>query len=517
MESGQPRRLVTALISVALVLGVAAGAYSTGLAEVDVPSQVESSETISESDRVDGPMVPGDPDGPLAGGYTLVASDAEIVVASVRAIDEALQTGAAGLGSHVSVESAEALAGMRAQPLAIVEVLGAYTQVVAGTNLWLHACYAPTAQGNGAQSRPDSNLRELSAIVLWSLDGQPTLTDIDFDLSTGDWTPAGRPPAPPVPTTGTWGDATFLDRPSEDAFRLMSYNPYWDAIFPTGIRRYDKAAEFGRVLRAVGPDLVCIQEVDPRRDRAELLSIFDRALPLPAGQEWTVVSEADNVIVSRFPVLWTASEIVHGRGVRARGHVLALIDLPDESFDDDILIVGTHFVSGGERSDIQARTEHADALVAHVRNAVDRGMVPEGTPVLLAGDVNAYGTDPRRHLDTLILGDVTDEDTYGIDGSLDSAGVSMIDLLPVHNATGSSTWTWRDDTQDFDPYPLDRIIFTGSELVVVHAFVLNTAIMTEIDLEERGLAAGDVALNLADGDFDHLPLVADFSLTPGQP
>ena len=93
----------------------------------------------------------------------------------------------------------------------------------------------------------------------------------------------------------------------------------------------------------------------------------------------------------------------------------------------------------------------------------------------------------------------------------------MIDLLPVHNAAGSSTWTWRDDTQRFDPYPLDRIIFAGSELVAVHAFVLNTAIMTEIDLEERGLTAGDVALNLADGDFDHLPLVVDFSLAHGRP
>ena len=316
---------------------------------------------------------------------------------------------------------------------------------------------------------------------------------------------------------GAWGDATFLDKPSGNAFRLMSYNPYWDAIFTAGIRRYDRAAEFERVLRAVGPDLVCIQEVGPGRDRAELIAIFERALPLPAGQGWTVASGADNVIVSRFPILWAAGEVVHGRGVRARGHVLALIDLPDESFDDDILIVGTHFVSGGDRSDIRARTEHADALVAAVRNAINRGVVPEGTPVLLAGDVNAYGTDPRRHLDTLILGDVADENRYGDDGSLDRAGVPMVDLLPTHNGAGSGTWTWRDDTQGFDPYPLDRIIFTGSELTAVHAFVLNTAVMTGPDLEERELAAGDVALNLAGGDFDHLPLVADFSLAPRRP
>jgi endonuclease/exonuclease/phosphatase family metal-dependent hydrolase len=140
------------------------------------------------------------------------------------------------------------------------------------------------------------------------------------------------------------------------------------------------------------------------------------------------------------------------------------------------------------------------------------GAVPEGIPVILAGDLNAYDTDPRRHLDTLILGDVADEESYGPDGSVDPAGMPMVDLRPVHNAAGSDTWTWRNDTDRFNPYPLDRIIFTGSLMTSVHAFILNTSIMTEIDLEERGLTRGDVALDLPNGVFDHLPLVADFTM-----
>jgi len=309
---------------------------------------------------------------------------------------------------------------------------------------------------------------------------------------------------------GAWADADFLDKPSEDSFRLMSYNPYWNAVFPGGFRLYNRAAEFERVLNAVRPDIACIQEIDPGRDPAEMAAIFERVLPLPAGERWTIVSGADNVVVSRFPIRWTEGEIVDGRGSRSRGHVLALIDLPDESFSSDILVVGTHFVSGGSDDEIAARTEHADALIADVRGAIERRVVPEGIAVIVAGDLNAYGTDPRRHLDTLILGDVADDDAYGPDGSLDPAGRPMVDLLPVHNATGSDTWTWRNDTDRFAPFPLDRIIFAGSKVTAIHSFVLNTAIMTEIDLERRDLAAGDVALNLASGEFDHLPLVADF-------
>jgi endonuclease/exonuclease/phosphatase family metal-dependent hydrolase len=309
-----------------------------------------------------------------------------------------------------------------------------------------------------------------------------------------------------------WPGTEFLDRPGPASFRLMSYNPYWDAIFPTGPTRYNRALEFERILKAVQPDIVCIQEVDQYRDRAEVIAIFERALPLPAGDQWSVVSGADNVIVSRFPLPWTVGEIVNGRGVRARGHVLALVDLPDDVFGSDVLIAGTHFTSGGSGSEIRARTEHADTLVAALRAAGRQipAMIP--VPVIVAGDLNAYGTDPRRHVDTITLGDISDERSRGADGSLEPSGAPMIDLLPAHNGTGPETWTWRDDTQEFEPYPLDRIIYTGSLLAAEHSFVLNTAIMTPDDLAGRGLEAGDVALDMDAGNFDHLPLVVDFRI-----
>ena len=308
--------------------------------------------------------------------------------------------------------------------------------------------------------------------------------------------------------TFSLADGDFLARPAGASFRLRSYNPYWDAIFRTGLRRYNRSAEFERVLAAVRPDVVCLQEIDPDRARRAVIAIFDRVLPLPAGQQWTVASGADNVIVSRFPLLWSQGEVVQGSGDRGMGHTLAMIDLPDEDFATDVL-VGTHFTSGGTPDEIASRTDHADRLVSAVRAARADGVVPHGTPVVIAGDLNTYNTDPRRHLHTLIHGDVADEAAHGPDGSLDP-GRPMADLLPVHNSTSSDTWTWRDDTQQFDPFALDRVLYSGSVLDSRHSFVLNTAIMTDTELALHELEAGDIALNLSRGVFDHLPLVADF-------
>ena len=310
-----------------------------------------------------------------------------------------------------------------------------------------------------------------------------------------------------------WADG-FLETSEAGTLRVMSYNPYWDAIFPTGPHQYDKSAEFARVLRAVNPDIVCIQEVDPGRERLEVLAIFNRALPVQLGERWSIATGADNVIVSRFPISWSTGYVVDGRGVRARGHVLTIVDLPDGRGGTAVLVAGTHLTSGGTAANIRARSFQADSLVANIRAARESVAGATGLPVIIAGDLNTYATDSRRHLETLLVGDISNEGRFGSDGSLDRAGIPMVDLLPAHNATGTDRWTWRDDTQAFEPYPLDRILYSGSSLVAVHSFVLNTSIMSAGELEAAGLAVGDVALELSSGDFDHLPLVVDLRYSP---
>ena len=166
----------------------------------------------------------------------------------------------------------------------------------------------------------------------------------------------------------------------------------------------------------------------------------------------------------------------------------------------------------GGQENIKARQEHADAVMKWIRDIKAPGDeidLPENTPIVVLGDFNIYDTDPAYHLKTLTTGDIVNEDEYGADIAPDWDDTNLADALPRHNAGGDDTYTWRDDTQKFNPGALDRILYTDSVITVRHAFVLNTTVMTETELAGAGLKAGDVTMDLETGRYDHLPLVVD--------
>lgn len=336
--------------------------------------------------------------------------------------------------------------------------------------------------------------------------------------------------APVAPTAGHTPDPTtaattppeaeeiaFLQRPA-GALRVMSFNPYWDTIFADEIAaddfmpRYDKAAAFRRIAAATAPHIFCLQEIAPARDPQQVAAILDDVLPVD-GEGWQAHSGEDSVIASRYPLsLPHAALVVQGRSYSV-GHAAALVDLPDREFDHDVYVVCAHFKSGGEEADIALRQANADQIVAWLADARTAGGeidLAAGTPFLVLGDFNVYDTDPAHHLTTLLTGDVVDEAAYGPDAPPDWDGTPLADALPTHNAAGSETYTWRDDTQPFNPGVLDRILYSDSSLSLAHAFVLNTATLSAEALAAAGLEAADVALDLDHGHYDHLPLVADF-------
>jgi len=162
--------------------------------------------------------------------------------------------------------------------------------------------------------------------------------------------------------------------------------------------------------------------------------------------------------------------------------------------------------------------KHADAIVQWIRDARTAGGnidLPARTPIVICGDMNVYDNDARRHLFTLVSGDVADEQAFGADILPDWDNTVMGDVLPSHNARGAEHWTWRDDTTKFNPGPLDHVVYTDSVLRVAHAFVLDTTMLSDAELQAAGLEKGDVALDLAKGEFDHLPIVVDF-VVPGR-
>ncbi len=340
--------------------------------------------------------------------------------------------------------------------------------------------------------------------------------------------PAHTPEASAGASTSATPGAEFLRKPSPGYVRVMSFNPGWDSIFPDDDpqndpwRRDSKPAEFVRIVQAIQPDVLCLQEIKPARDPQQVAGILDAALPLGEGGVWQAHSGQDNVIAARFALRLQDSALVIPGTFTSFGHALALVDLPDADYAQDLYLICAHFKSQGGEANVEARQAHADAVVQWLADLQTPGGeidLPAGTPVIVLGDLNVYDTDPAYHLTTLLTGDVVDEATYGPDVPPDWDGTALTDALPHHNGSGEDTYTWRDDTQAFNPGVLDRILYTDSVLSVAHAFVLNTLAMAEADLEAAGLQAADVLLDLQAGRYDHLPLVVDVAprATGGEP
>ena len=320
----------------------------------------------------------------------------------------------------------------------------------------------------------------------------------------------------PIPEQGS--SPEFLQKPSSQHIRVMSFNVGWDSIFADDDpqndrwRRDSKPAEFVRIVKAIDPDIICLQEINPVRDPRQVGSILDAAIPLGNGKTWQTHSGQDNVIAARFDLVMRAEELVHYGNITNFGHALALVDLPDANYEEDLYLICAHFQAKGGQENIEARQKHADAVIGWIRDIRTPGDeidLPPDTPIVVLGDFNVYDTDPAYHLTTLLTGDIVNEDEYGADIAPDWDDTSLADALPRHNASTDDVYTWRDDTQEFNPGALDRILYTDSVIAVSHAFVLNTTVMTAAELAGAGLKAGDVMLDPETGRYDHLPLVVD--------
>jgi len=322
--------------------------------------------------------------------------------------------------------------------------------------------------------------------------------------------------APSEPSVGI----EFLEKASPEDIRVMSFNVGWDSIFADddpqndALRQDSSGAAFTRMLKAVQPDILCLQEINPVRDPQQVGSILDRALPLDHGQGWQTHSGQDNVIATRFELTMETDQLAHVGSIVDFGHAMALVDLPDTEYAHDLYLICAHFPALGGEANVRARQAHADAIIAWIRDAKTPGGaidLPVGTPIVVLGDLNVYDTDPAHHLTTLLSGDIENEAQYGQDVAPDWDGTGLADALPHHNGTGQEVYTWRDDTQEFNPGVLDRILYTDSVISIQNAAVLNTTMMTREELQTVGLEVGDVTLDLETGRYDHLPLFADLS------
>jgi endonuclease/exonuclease/phosphatase family metal-dependent hydrolase len=259
----------------------------------------------------------------------------------------------------------------------------------------------------------------------------------------------------------------FFEKPADNSFRVLSYNINWDSIFPVGdpdsheLRSYTKSSAFVRVIQAIQPDIVCLQEINPSRDPQQVSDILDAALPGEEGQSWTSTITRDSLIATRFDLLVEGYEMSINSVIPNLPQAAALIDLPDDIYGPlDIYAFCAHFKSSGSVADILMRSRQADVIMSHLRDATSAGEsldLPEGTPVLILGDFNVYDTDPAEHLTQMLTGDIRNEDRFGADFGPDWDGTELTDALPSQNGLGLDFNTWRDDQSVFEVNVLDHI------------------------------------------------------------
>lgn len=322
----------------------------------------------------------------------------------------------------------------------------------------------------------------------------------------------------PTATRSAYGD--FMERPSASSIRVMNYNVNWDSIFPEddpqnhSFRDYDQVEQFGRLLHAIQPDIICMQEIHHIRSSQDLADMIEAILG--TGDEWQVTSTRDNVITTRFGLLTDGYELQARAAEPTLAQAAALIDLPDEEYGDtDIYAICSHFKAAGTIADIRLRLRQADAIMGHIHDAITPGDfldLPANTPYLLIGDYNIYDTDPALHVRTLQRGEIDDEERYGPDFSPDWDGSILGDAMPSHNGLGIDFFTWQEMPSFFNPGPLDRIFYTDSVLLLQNAFILNPSQLADEVLARYGLQLEDGWLGGIPGNFDHLPMVVDFHL-----
>jgi endonuclease/exonuclease/phosphatase family metal-dependent hydrolase len=314
-------------------------------------------------------------------------------------------------------------------------------------------------------------------------------------------------------TAGAWGFEPLIGDYSRDDpldVRVMSYNHNRNFIEDPGTD-----VEFGRILTAIDPDIICFQEFTDDTSAGAIASRLNLLLPISSGG-WEIhlglLGGVRTVLASRFPLGLQRVDTLPASSTR--GVNIALADLPDGQYATDLYLMGVHLKCCGDPggSEDASRQDSADAIANWLGDA--RGVArPSGnqvvlaadTPIVVLGDFNLVG-GPQPE-DTILTGDIQDPGTYGPDVAGDWDNSNMVDLMPADPFTGD-TFTWQGNGS-FPPSALDRIFLTDSVVTVANSFVFNTDTMTSAARAAIGVQAGDT---LPWNTSDHLPIVVDLRL-----
>jgi endonuclease/exonuclease/phosphatase family metal-dependent hydrolase len=280
-----------------------------------------------------------------------------------------------------------------------------------------------------------------------------------------------------------------LEKDDPSHLRIVSWNTLKD-----GLLKDKRTDSFQNVLKAINPDIINLQEMyvtQAPKIEAQLEQWFP-------DTDWHVHKMRDLITISRYPIV----EPAEGRFPVINGASPVLIELPD---GQQVLIINTHFRCCDQDDLRQREIDEVMMLIRDSKTPGDRVDIIPDTPIIILGDMNLVGY--AQQVDTLLYGDIVNEDRFGADFDPDWDDTPLIDLLSRHTET-RHTFTWRDDRTSFSPGRLDYYIYTDSVLKVAKHYILDTAELSEDKLAEYGLEAGDTLTA-----SDHLTLVVDFIIS----
>ncbi len=278
-----------------------------------------------------------------------------------------------------------------------------------------------------------------------------------------------------------------LARAAGTQLRVVSWNAEIGRLF-------DNPDPFARVLAAIDPDVILLQELTADTTAEQLVQLLEQ--DIVPGSRWQAVVAAGGGDLRCAVASRAALRPVAGL------EIVAYPDLPESSIrvaaaaidvhGRRLLALSVHLRCCGRAGSFEDRTRvvEADAIRRAVRRTLADGRF-DG--VVVAGDFNIVGS--RWPLDVL-TGDT------GIDGSpLDVADTLQID--------GDSNATWADPRQPFVPGRLDYLLYGDRSLELRGGFVLDALDLALRWLEHHRLEVRDTA-----AASDHLPLVIDLRWRP---
>ncbi|GAB4553805.1 MAG: endonuclease/exonuclease/phosphatase family protein [Phycisphaerales bacterium] len=244
-----------------------------------------------------------------------------------------------------------------------------------------------------------------------------------------------------------------------------------------GALNAERAPVLGRLLDAMDPDIVCLQE-EWDSDADALRRWIQDADPLDNGARWGAVRVGGNVILAPEP-----TQVVLD-GASGSGFTIAKIDTGDRR----LIVASVHLkccgYAGSEED--ERRIEQAQSLIRAVERIRAEHEGYAEAPFVLIGDWNLVGSGLARDL-------VCEHPT-----------LDATDLAPMR-LRGDRNTTWRDLTPNNGGFPPGRLdlAVVGGGLTVDRSFVFDTEDLSNAMLGELRL---DRAASRAS---DHLMLVVD--------